>query len=282
MNAQLRLNGVHHTARPTWKLKETIEFYRDKMGLPMVHCVSARGWGPSNQPDFLHFFFDSGAGSTIAFFYYLGDDQPDHLVHRPEYNNDAIHTAWRVETREELMSWRSLLEFRGVEIMYQIEHEVVESIYFRDPNGYFLEIGRPTRDFITLDIDDAQVTLDSALAVEADRLSRQERLKDIESVWRSKGELLDRKFALLDSNIRIYVPDIPEFLPVIEGARKADNCQIVEPRDGYWRIEADREVSFTRKGLGLGPALWNSALTGGFRGRIVEYGRDVMTIVNED
>ena len=41
------LNGVHHTARPTWKLRETVEFYRDKLGLPLVHAISARGWGPS-------------------------------------------------------------------------------------------------------------------------------------------------------------------------------------------------------------------------------------------
>ncbi|MGC3984005.1 MAG: VOC family protein [Pseudorhodoferax sp.] len=38
--------GVHHTARPTWKLRETIEFYRDTLGLPLVHAISARGWGP--------------------------------------------------------------------------------------------------------------------------------------------------------------------------------------------------------------------------------------------
>src|SRR5215204_7072642 len=78
----LVLNGVDHTARPTWKLRETIEFYRDKLGLPLVHVISARGWGPATHPDFLHFFFDSGNGSTIAFFYYLGSDMPADLQGR--------------------------------------------------------------------------------------------------------------------------------------------------------------------------------------------------------
>ena len=59
MDSDLRLKGVHHTARPTWKLKETVEFYRDKMGLPLVHVIAARGWGPDDHPDFLHFFFES-------------------------------------------------------------------------------------------------------------------------------------------------------------------------------------------------------------------------------
>jgi hypothetical protein len=82
--------------------------------------------------------------------------------------------------------------------------------------------------------------------------------------------------------VRIFVPDIPEFLPIIEGARKTGGCAVVAPEAGYWRIEAEREIRFERKPLGLGPALWNSALTGGFRGRITEYGRDVMRIESED
>ena len=140
MDQELRLKGVHHSARPTWKLKETVEFYRDKMGLPLVHVIAAKGWGPDDHPDFLHFFFDSGQGGTIAFFYYIGTDQPEHLVHHPRYDSDATHTAWKVDTAEELAAWRAKLEAAGVEIMYQIEHEVIESVYFRDPNGYYLEI----------------------------------------------------------------------------------------------------------------------------------------------
>ncbi|CAN5390757.1 hypothetical protein BH10PSE12_BH10PSE12_13090 [soil metagenome] len=82
--------------------------------------------------------------------------------------------------------------------------------------------------------------------------------------------------------VRIFVPDIPEFVPLIDGARTAGNCRVIEPARGYWRIEADKEIMFGRKALGLGPALWNSALTGGFRGKIVEYGRDVLRIESED
>ena len=65
--APLRLHGVDHTARPTWRLKETVTFYRDILGLPLIHTISARGWGPSTHPDFLHFFFDSGKGFRCAY-----------------------------------------------------------------------------------------------------------------------------------------------------------------------------------------------------------------------
>ncbi len=188
MDRVLKLNGVHHTARPTWKLRETVEFYRDKLGLPLVHVVSARGWGASNHPDFLHFFFGSGDGGTIAFFYYLGRDQPDHLIHRAEYDNDAIHTAWKVDSREELQAWRARLESNGVEILYQIEHEVIESIYFRDPNGYYLEIARPLREFLPIDALDGAITLQAAIDEEERRAAAGGRLDSIEAVWRAKGE----------------------------------------------------------------------------------------------
>ncbi|GLR65587.1 hypothetical protein GCM10010909_02650 [Acidocella aquatica] len=188
----LRLNGVHHTARPTWKLKETVEFYRDTMGLPLIHCVSARGWGADNHPDFLHFFFDSGNASTIAFFYYLGTSQPEHLIHHPRYDSDATHTAWRVESRAELLAWRDRLEGRGVPIMYQIEHEIVESIYFRDPNGYFIEIGTQVRPILPLDIADAELTMRAAIEEEQRRLSAGlGRLQHVEAIYQAKGAALE-------------------------------------------------------------------------------------------
>ena len=187
----LRLHGVHHSARATWKLRETVTFYRDVLGLPLVHCVSARGWGPSNHPDFVHFFFDSGRDSTIAFFYYLGTQQPDALVHRPEYDHDATHTAWRVETREELMAWRARLEAHGVPILYQIEHEVIESLYFRDPNGYYLEITRPLRAFVPVDHEDATLTLEAAMEVE-DLKRKGQSEETIAAVWQAKGRRVMR------------------------------------------------------------------------------------------
>ena len=186
----LQLSGVHHSARPTWRLAETLHFYRDVLGLRLVHAVSARGWGAAKHPDFLHFFFDSGLGSTIAFFYYLGDDQPAHLVHRPEYDSDAAHTAWKVDTREELLAWRARLELQGVVILYQIEHEVIESIYFRDPNGYYLEITYPLRAFKRIDEQDAELTMRAAVEVEQKHRAEGGRLIQIESVWRTKGGMV--------------------------------------------------------------------------------------------
>jgi hypothetical protein len=77
---------------------------------------------------------------------------------------------------------------------------------------------------------------------------------------------------------RIFVPDIPEFLPIVSAARVAPGCRVQAAVRGYWRIEADAVIRLDRKQMKLGPALWNSLLSGGFHGRIEEYGRDQLTL----
>ena len=188
--AKPRLQGVHHTARPTWKLRETVEFYRDRMGLPLVHAISAKGWGPPGHPDFLHFFFDSGNGSTIAFFYYIGVEQPDYLRHRAEWDGDSVHTSWGVERQEELLEWKAALEARGVDVFMRVHHELIDSIYFRDPNGYLLEITWQTRPMSALDAGDAERTLAAAMAVESEAAAAGTALESIEGIWRRKAQLV--------------------------------------------------------------------------------------------
>lgn len=181
------LRGVHHTARPTWKLQETVHFYRETLGLPLVHAISARGWGPADHPDFLHFFFDSGKGSTIAFFYYIGDSRPDWLEVRGRYDYDATHTAWQVESAEELTAWKQRLESQGVHVMPEMRHEVIESIYFRDPNGYLLEVTRALRPFLEIDAKDAARTLEAAMSIEALAMAGGTTFSSIEPVWQEKA-----------------------------------------------------------------------------------------------
>ena len=178
------LNGVDHTARPTWKLRETVEFYRDKLGLPLVHAITAKGWGRAKEEhaDFIHFFFDAGKGSTIAFFYYIGTSQPAEFVVPRGYMAMANHTAWRVETEDELLAWQSRLEAAGVQVSQTIRHEVLESIYFRDPNFYPLEITRSLRELEDIDGLDADITIAAAL-----ELADTGGWSNIEQLWRAKA-----------------------------------------------------------------------------------------------
>ena len=184
---------MDHTARPTWKLRETVHFYRDILGLPLVHVISARGWGPATHPDFLHFFFDSGRGSTIAFFYYLGSEEPEAMRGRsalrplPEdHVSDATHTAWQVESEDELKAWKQKLQDAGLDVSVETRHEVIESIYVRDPNGYFIEFTRKLRPLAGIDATDAALTLQAAMQAEADAESQGQRVRQVDDIWRAR------------------------------------------------------------------------------------------------
>lgn len=79
-------------------------------------------------------------------------------------------------------------------------------------------------------------------------------------------------------SVCLYVPDTPEFGVIVEAARSIEACRVQPPLHGYWRIESQTKLLFERKPMKLGPALWNSLLSGGFSGEILEYGRDRLVI----
>lgn len=288
----LRLHGVDHTARPTWRLRETVEFYRDILGLPLIHTISARGWGPATHPDFLHFFFDSGNGSTIAFFYYLGSEEPEALSTRPgraplpdDHVFDATHTAWLVDTQDDLLRWKTRLQARGVEVSAETAHEVIESIYFRDPNGYFIEITRKLRALDSTDARDAAATLEAAMAIEDAARAGGEPFTCIDRVWQHKAAQANTAAATLTANaaaeptnaLHIYVLNVPEFSSLIDAARAMPACQLTVDGD-YTVISSETPVAFERRALGLKPAVWYGLFTGGLDGRIESFERDVVRI----
>ncbi|MGE4482960.1 VOC family protein [Acidocella sp.] len=279
----LRLNGVDHSARPTWKLEETVHFYRDILGLPLVHAISARGWGPATHPDFLHFFFDSGNNSTIAFFYYLKQPVPASAERAPakpwpeDHVFDATHTAWLVENEADLARWRKRLEGFGIEVSVDVAHEVIESIYCRDPNGYFVEFTRKLRDLNTIDAVDAAATIEAGIAVEREAAAKGERIKAIDDVWSRKGQTSSGT-----NNERgvvtLRIPNVPEFASIIAAARDLPNCEVDISSDGYHRIRSTSPLRFDRRTLGLKPAVWYGVPTGGIVGRITRFDRDTLSI----
>jgi catechol-2,3-dioxygenase len=93
----------------------------------------------------------------------------------------ANHTAWRVESEAELLAWQRRLEDHGVNVSQFVRHEIIESIYFRDPNWYPLEITRSLRDVDEPDAVDAAATIEAAMELEDSG-----RWKTIEQLWRNK------------------------------------------------------------------------------------------------
>ena len=277
---QLRLHGVHHTARATWKLKETVTFYRDILGLPLVHCITARGWGREGHPDFLHFFFDSGCGGLIAFFYYLGVEKPTDMRPADEVLFRATHTSWAVESREELLQWKEVLESRGVDVSPVSYHELIESIYFADPNGYPLEVSYQIRDICDHDGVDADLSLSAALALESGE-NEGNKIANVEQIWQHKGQLLSDSYddtGPQEGVLELFVLDVPEFRSIVDFALENADCEVDNSKEGYFRIRSSQVLVLNRSGLRLKPPVWYGVCTGGIRGKILEFGRDELHI----
>jgi len=182
-----RLRGVHHTAFPTWKPKSTVEFYRDGLGLATPHAITARGWGRKGtaHPDFLHFFFEAGDNSLLAFFYYVGTEREAQFTSLQGYLGLARHTAWSARDEDELEDWRKVIKAAGAKVTPIVRHETLSSIYFVDPNGYNLEIACQTRPLEEVDVRDAGLTLDALIETFGDDNPEG---RTIEDMWRLKAE----------------------------------------------------------------------------------------------
>ncbi len=176
-----KLQGVHHAAFVMWEPEKTVRFYRDVLGFPIVHCITAKGWGQEGHADFVHIFFDAGGGNVIAFFHYFGEAQREQRSR--DYVDNGRHTALRAASRAELEAWREKLAAAGVNVSPVIEHEVIGSIYFTDPNGYPLEITADLRAFDARDRRDAELTVQAFLA--AVRAG-----EDAHGMWKRKGALV--------------------------------------------------------------------------------------------
>lgn len=77
---------------------------------------------------------------------------------------------------------------------------------------------------------------------------------------------------------RVFVPDIPELRAIVVAAKAMPGATVREPRRGFWVIESASTLTFERRPMAFGPALWNSLLCGGYCGRIVEFGRDRLVL----
>lgn len=79
----------------------------------------------------------------------------------------------------------------------------------------------------------------------------------------------------------IYVLDVPEFGCLVVEARKQSNCRVTLTDNGYYKIVSDGDLVFQRKQLGVKPAVWYGLFTGGLVGRIAQFDRDTVRIVDE-
>jgi catechol 2,3-dioxygenase-like lactoylglutathione lyase family enzyme len=124
--------GINHLALITPDMDATVRFYHGVLGMRLVATLRA---GPMR-----HYFFELGAGNTVAFFEWTGADTFAKPAGAPSSRTMQLdHLSFNLADEEALVALRDRLEAAGSEVTPVVEHGIVRSIYFHDPNGIALE-----------------------------------------------------------------------------------------------------------------------------------------------
>jgi catechol 2,3-dioxygenase-like lactoylglutathione lyase family enzyme len=139
----VQYQGIHHLAMATNDMEQTVRFYRDILGMPLVATTGNRARGR-----YRHYFFQLGPQQTIAFFEWPGMLEEFHKpAGMPAYGRVQFdHVAFGVASLAELEKLQHALRDKGVEVTEVIDHGFCQSIYFTDPHGIALEASTWTED----------------------------------------------------------------------------------------------------------------------------------------
>ncbi|MBI3453140.1 MAG: VOC family protein [Rhodospirillales bacterium] len=132
------IKGLHHNAYRCRDSEETRKFYEDFLGLRLAGTLDISETMTGRKTSVLHTFYELGDGSYLAFF-----ETPDRpFAFKPQHDYD-LHIALEVD-RPTLERMFAKGKERGIETRGISDHEFVHSIYFRDPNGYVIELAAKT------------------------------------------------------------------------------------------------------------------------------------------
>ncbi len=118
----LEVEGIDHVALLVRDVQASVRWYQEVLGLEQRHAAT---WG--GVPSMMC------AGTTCLALFPLGPD-----VALPAENPGMSHLAFRVDGAG-FEAAQSELRERGIDFVFE-DHDISHSIYFRDPDGYRLEI----------------------------------------------------------------------------------------------------------------------------------------------
>ena len=128
------IKGLHHNAYRCRDSEETRLFYEEFLGLPLVSTQNLSQTKTGRATHALHTFYRLDDGSHLAFF--ETDDFPFEFKQQHDYD---LHIALEIEPQA-LPSMMAKAREWGIECRGPSDHRMIESIYFRDPNGYIIDL----------------------------------------------------------------------------------------------------------------------------------------------
>lgn len=132
------VRAFHHVAYRCRDSEETRRFYQDFLGLDLAEAFVIERTKTGREAAVLHSFYRLGDGTFLAFF-----EAPDSPFDFKEQHDFDLHVA--MEVAPEILE--PMLEKgrqAGIETRGPSDHGVMRSIYFRDPNGYVVELAAKT------------------------------------------------------------------------------------------------------------------------------------------
>ena len=130
----MSIKGLHHNAYRCRDSERTRAFYEGFLGLPLAGTLEIRETKSGRKTQTLHTFYRLGDGSFLAFF--EAPDMP--FEFKPQHDYD-LHIALEVD-RTTLDAMFAKGRANGIETRGISNHGFIDSIYFRDPNGYVIEL----------------------------------------------------------------------------------------------------------------------------------------------
>jgi catechol 2,3-dioxygenase-like lactoylglutathione lyase family enzyme len=128
------IKKLHHNAYRCRDSEQTRRFYEDFLGLPLAEVLEIKETKSGRKTQTLHTFYRLGDGSYLAFF--EAPDMPFEFKQQHDYD---LHIALEVEP-DELERRFADGKRRGIDTRGISDHGFIRSIYFRDPNGYVIEL----------------------------------------------------------------------------------------------------------------------------------------------
>lgn len=128
------IKGLHHNAYRCRDSEQTRQFYEQFLGLPLAGSLEISETKSGRQTHVLHTFYQLGDGSYLAFF-----EAPDMPFEFKNQHDFDLHIALEVD-RATLDAMFAKGKAAGMETRGISDHRFIDSIYFRDPNGYVIEL----------------------------------------------------------------------------------------------------------------------------------------------
>ena len=128
------IRKLHHNAYRCRDSEETRAFYEEFLGLPLVSTLEIKETKSGRPTQTLHTFYQLDDGSCLAFF-----EAPDMAFEFKKQHDYDLHIALEVG-RETVDSMLAKGKAAGIETRGISNHGFIDSVYFRDPNGYVIEL----------------------------------------------------------------------------------------------------------------------------------------------